>query len=287
MRAATALFVTLALSAVGACANEQLNSSIEQMNLGIEAFKNGAHGKAVEQFDKAAKVYPENHVAWYYLGQAYSEQEKWEEAADAFANAVKVKSDNAMYEMFLGIALYHGGKESMASSYLERAVQIEQGLYRAHWYLGTIYNDSERPQEAAQAWSLAATQNPEWGRPFVSLGKLYLRWDMIAEAIMVLEEGKKYAETAQLPDIYYYLGMAYDAQKNWKEAIDAYSNAIEQSREMKKDNIEAKFQRGLAYIHKGDKDKARSDLEDVSTNSPDPFTKQEANKLLMGLIAEE
>jgi tetratricopeptide (TPR) repeat protein len=287
MRAATVLLVSFTLLAASACANEQLNSSIEHMNLGIEAFRNGAHGKAVEQFEKAAKGYPENHVAWYYLGQAYREIDRWENSADAFANAVKVKSDNAMYLMFLGIALYHAGKQSMASSYLERAVQTEQGLYRAHWYLGAIYSETERPQEAAQSWSLAATLNPAWGRPFVSLGKLYLRWDMIAEAIAVLEQGKQHAETEQLPDIYYYLGMAYDAQKNWDKAIDAYSIALEKSREMKKDNVEAKFQRGIAYMHKGDKTKARADLEDVSSTSPDPFTKQEANKLLMGLIAEE
>lgn len=287
MRAATVLFVSLALLAASGCANEQLNASIEHMNLGIEAFKNGSHGKAVEQFEEAAKGYPENHVAWYYLGQSYREQEQWEEAAEAFANAVKVKPDNAMYQMFLGISLYHAGKQSMASSYLEKAIQLEQRLYRAHWYLGGIYSDTERPQEAAQAWSLAATLNPEWGRPFVSLGRMYLRWDMVSEAITVLEQGKQHAETAQLPDIYYYLGMAYDSQKSWDKAIDAYTMAIDKAREINKDNVEARFQRGLAYVQAGDKDKARADLEEAAKSSPDPFTTQEANRLIMELTVVE
>lgn len=287
MRAANIRFILFALLVAAGCTNEQLNASIEHMNVGIQAYQTSSPAAAVEHFAEAAKVYPENHVAWYYLGQSQQEQENWDAASEAFSQAVKLMPGNAMYQMFLGISLYHAGKQSMASSYLEKAIELEPKLYRAHWYLGALYNDSDRPEQAAQAWAQAATLNPDWGRPFVSLGKLYLTWDMIPEAIAVLEQGQQHSQGEHLPNIYYYLGLSYDAQKNWDKSISAYSSAIDKSREVNKDNVEAKFQRGLAYIQKGDKSKAQADLEEVSKASSDPFTKQEANKLLMLLVAAE
>lgn len=287
MRAAEISFAVLVALFATACTDQQLRVSIEHMNEGIQVFQKGALATARQHFEEAVRVYPDNHEAWYYLGIAAREQKDLEKAAEAFAEAVKVKKDNPMYQMFLGISLFEAEKYSLAEAYLEKAKELEPNLYRVYWYLGSIFADSDRPEEAAQMWTRAAMLNPQWGRPFVSLGRLYLRWDMVEEALAVLEQGTHHVDSAELPNVYYYLGMAYDAQKNWDKAIDAYTQSIMKSKEANRDNVEAKFQRGLAYIRKGDKDKARPDLEDVSKASPDPFTKQEANKALMELLPAE
>lgn len=287
MRAAKIAFAVLVVLTASACPNQQLRTSIEQMNEGIMAYETGAHATARQHFEEAARVYPDNHEAWYYLGQTAREQNDWEKAAEAFAEAVKIRKDDPMYQMFLGISLYDANKYSLAEAYLEKAVELEPSLYRAYWFLGSIYAESDRPEEAAQNWSRAATLNPQWGLPFVSLGKLYLGWDMVQESLAVLEQGTQHVEGDQLSDVYYYLGLASDAQKNWDKAIDAYTQSIEKARSANRDNIEAKFQRGLAYLRKGDKEKARPDLEEVAKASPDPFTKQEANKALMELLPTE
>lgn len=284
MRAAEFAFAVLVMLTASACPNQQLRQSIEQMNEGILAFEQGAHATARQHFEEAARIYPDNHEAWYYLGYTAREQNDWAKASEAFAEAVKVRKDEPMYQMFFGITLYDENKHSMAETYLEKAIELEPNLYRAYWYLGSIYAESDRPEEAAQQWTRAAMLNPQWGLPFVSLGKLYLSWDMVQEAIAVLEQGTQHVDSDQLSDVYYYLGLAADAQKNWDKAIDAYTQAIDKAKSANRDNIEAKFQRGLAYLRKGDKDKARPDLEEVSKGSPDPFTKQEANKALMELL---
>jgi tetratricopeptide (TPR) repeat protein len=284
MRAAEITFAVVVVLTASACPNQQLRSSIEQMNEGILAFQTGAHATARQHFEEASRAYPDNHEAWYYLGVTAREQNDWEKASEAFAEAVKVRKDDPMYQMMLGISLFEAQKVSLAEAYLEKAIELEPNLYRAYWYLGSIYAESDRPEEAAQMWTRAAVLNPHWGRPFVSLGKLYLSWDMVEQSLAVLEQGTQHVDAEQLPDVYYYLGLAYDAQKNWDKAIDAYTESIDKSKAANKDNIEAKFQRGLAYLRKGDKDKARPDLEEASKASPDPFTKQEANKALMELI---
>jgi tetratricopeptide (TPR) repeat protein len=285
MRAAEIAFAVLMVLTASACPNQQLHTSIEQMNEGILKLESGAHATARQHFEEAARVYPDNHAAWYYLGLTAREQNDWEQAAEAFAEAVKIRKDDPMYQMLLGISLYQAEKYPLAEAYLEKAIELEPNLYQAYWYLGRIYAESDRPEDAAQSWSQAAVLNPQWGPPFVSLGNLYLSWDMVQESLAVLEQGTQHvAETEELVEVYYSLGLAYDAQKNWDKAIDAYTQSIEKAKSANRDNIEAKFQRGLALLRKGDKEKARPDLEEVSKGSPDPFIKQEANKALMEIV---
>ena len=284
MRLLTITFFGLTALLATACPNQQLFTSIEEMNEGIGQFQNGAYAVAMEHFHEASRIYPDNHAAWYYLGVARRQSRDAEGAAEAFAEAVKLKKDDPMYQMLHGIALYEGDKLTLAESYLDKAIELEPNLYRAYWYLGSIYASSDRPEEAAHMWTQAITLNSEWGGPVVSLGKLYLRWDMLPEALAVLDQGTRHVRGDELPDVYYYLGLVYDAQKNWDKAIDVYTQSIEQSKLSNRDNIEAKFQRGLVYLRKGDVEKARPDLEEVSKASPDPFTKQEANKALMSLV---
>jgi tetratricopeptide (TPR) repeat protein len=285
MRAAEIAFAGLVVLTLTACPDKQLHTSIEQMNEGIGKLQDGAHATARQHFEEAVRLYPDNHAAWYYLGRTARDQNDWEKASEAFAEAVKIRKDEPMYQMLLGISLYEDGKNSLAEAYLEKAVELEPNLYQAYWYLGRVYAESERPEEAAQMWSRAAILNPQWGKPFVSLGNLYLSWDMLQEALAVLEQGTQHvAETDELVEVYYSLGLAYDAQKNWDKAIDSYTQSIDKARSANRDNIEAKFQRGLAYLRKGDKEKARPDLEEVSKGSSDQFIKQESNKALMEIV---
>jgi tetratricopeptide (TPR) repeat protein len=285
MRAAEIAFAVLVVLTVSACPDKQLHHSIEQMNEGIGKLEDGAHATARQHFEEAVRLYPDNHTAWYFLGRTARDQNDWEKASESFAEAVKIRKDEPMYQMLLGVSLFDAEKNSLAEAYLEKAIELEPNLYQAYWYLGRIYAESERPEEAAQMWSRSAILNPQWGKPFVSLGNLYLRWDMVQESLAVLEQGTQHvSKTDELVEVYYSLGMAYDAQKNWDKAIDAYTQSIDKAQEANRDNIEAKFQRGLAYLRKGDKEKARPDLEEVSKGSPDPFIKQEANKALMAIV---
>ena len=271
------------LLALSGCPDKDKHASIEAMNEGIKAAQLNSYTKAIKQLEKAVKLYNDNHQAWYTLGQIYSDQKKWEEAVEALEEAVRAKKDDAMYQMLLGIAEYNQGKGEVAQKYLERAVELEERLARAHFYLGRVYEDKDQPQDAAKEWTRAAMLDPTYGKPFVYLGKMYLTWDMVSEAIRVLEQGKDYVLGEDLTNVFYYLGLAYDAEKKWDKSIEAYSAAID----AEKSNLDAKFQRGLAYAKKGDKGKARADLQEyVKAAGDNSYNKQEANKALMTLIAE-
>jgi tetratricopeptide (TPR) repeat protein len=243
----------------GLTCDQQKKESINRLNKGVDFFHVKAYPAAEQEFQAATTLDPENHVAAYELGQVFAAEKKWDRAIDAYAQAVKHNERNEMYHYYLGLAYYEGDKPEPAKKEFERALELNKRLFKAHWYLGRILARQDHPKEAAQEWTTACLLNPTFGRPFIDLGRLYYRWDFLDQAVQVLTQGAQYVRDAEdRTNIYYYLGMAYDAQKQFKKAADAYVSAIE----ARKENIEARLQAGMAYANLGDKEKANKYLSE-------------------------
>jgi tetratricopeptide (TPR) repeat protein len=190
-----------------------------------------------------------------------------------------------MYQYRLGKVEWENKNASVAQSHLAEAVKLNPRLYKAWYYLGLSYEAADDPKNAAAAWTKSAELNPYFGRPFIALGKLYIRWDKLAEAISVLDQGRLNVKDPQeLSDVYYHLGFAYERQGNWDKAIEAYTSALAQ----RADNIDAKRQRGFSYANKGDKDNAKKDLKAFvdAGGGGNPFNVQAANERMFRLSAE-
>jgi len=281
--------------ALVACGNKERTESIEAMNKGIDLVQSQSYTSALKEFEKAVRLYPENHSAWYALGTVHAQKKEWKAASEAFAEAVKHNGGDAMYHYKLGKSLYQsweeesGGSLELAQTHLEKAVELNPRLYKAHWYLGKVYARKDNPKKAAESWTEAARLDAGFGLAFIDLGKLYLKWDFVPQAIAVLEQGTlgHVMDPDEVTDIYYYLGLSYDSQQNWAKAVEAYSKAID----VQKGNIDAKLQRGFSYARMGDKAKARADLEEyvkAKGNIPGEvpgLEVQAANDLLMRLMS--
>jgi len=264
------------------CGNAELNASIEQMNEGVQLINNGSYSQGEEALKKATSLYEENHQAWYSLGLAHVAQKEWPDAVEAFQKAAKVNDQDAMYQYHLGHALYETDDINQGQVHLEQAIKLNDRLFKAHYYLGKIYERQDKPKEAAQEWTTSAMLNPSFGKPFIALGRLYLKWDLVAQAISVLDQGAlNVIDPSEKTDIYYYLGLAFDAQKQYDKAVEAYTQALE----VKADNVDAKLQRGFAYASKGDIPNATKDLEEFVSQGGggNAFNIQAANDRLMRL----
>lgn len=294
------LLVAAGLLAAGCFGDADRNASIEAMNKGSAFAEQQQWTSAVKEYQNATTLDATNHRAWYNLGQVLGKQKKWRDAMDAYQEAIKHQDTDAMYHYKLGQAIYEswaeesGGSLDQAQTHLEKAVKLNPRLFKAHWYLGRVYDRKDDPARAAQAYTESAKLAPFFGLTFISLGKLYFEWDFIDQAITVLEQGTVcdrdpncHMDPTELTDVYYHLGLAYDAQQNWDKAIEAYTAALDKQ----KGNLDARRQRGFSYARKGDKAKARADLEDfVKSKGTTPgqapgLDVQAANDLLMRMMA--
>ena len=301
----------LVVATATGCPNQSRNESKTFLAQGNKA--NGAkqYDEAITSYNKAVEKWSDNHLAFYGMGGAYAQRREWDKAADSFSNAVRLAPEQAMYQMWYGVSLYEktvasarddqAKKEnkkpeevqvdlstlnfSKAEDHLKEALKLNKDLWRAHYFLGKIDRNEDKPKEAAEEFSAALQANPREQGPYVALAELYRHWDYTDEAIKVASQGAVNVPGAnEVSDIWFVLGMGYDDKNNWDKSIEAFDKALE----AKRDNHKAKFQRGQAYFKKGDMTHAKRDLEEFSKSGGASleYEKQQASKMLMDIAAK-
>jgi len=294
-----------------ACPNQARNDSMTFLANGNKAAGAKQFEVAVQEYQKAVDKYSDNHLAWYGMGAAQAQRGEWDKATDGFARAVQIADNQPMYQMWYGISLYEKAvkqarddqarKENKkpeeikpdltvvnfdkAAQHLQEAIKINADMWRAHYYMGRIYREQDKPKDAATEFSKALQGDPRQAGPYVALGELYRKWDYTDEAIKVTSQGAVNVPGAnEVSDIWYVLGMAYSDKSQWDKAIEAFDKSLES----KRDNHKAKFQRGQAYFKKEDFTHAKRDLEEFSKSGGASleFAKQQAQKMLMDIAAK-
>jgi tetratricopeptide (TPR) repeat protein len=304
-------FAFAGLLGLAGCPNQSLNESKTALAQGNKA--NGAKQfeTAIAEYEKAVDKYHDNHLAWYGMGGAQAGKGDWSKASDAFAVAVQLDDKQPMYQMWYGVSLYEKSVQTAredqakkenkkpeeikpdlsavnfekAEQHLQESIKLNGEMWRAHYYLGKIYREQDKPKDAANEFTAAIKANPRESGPYIALGELYRKWDDTDEAIRVTSQGTvNVPGSNEVSDIWYVLGMGYDDKQQEDKAIDAFDHAIE----TRKDNHKAKFQRGQAYFRKGDFVHAKRDLEDFSKSGGASleFAKQQASKMLMDIAAK-
>lgn len=308
---ASVLSAGLLLGLAG-CPNKSRNESVKMSNEGTKAYGQKQYETAIERYQKATDAWKDNHVAWYGLAGAYIGKGDWSKAADAMQSAVQIAPEQAMYQMVYGYSLYNKAinvaREDQArrenkkveevqpdlsvvnfekpQQYLQKAIEINPDLWRAHYYLGRIYRDTAKAKEAADELTKALNYGPTEAAPWIALTELYRQWDFTDQAIAVATAGAGVVPEGAdaYADILYVLGMGYDDKRLDDKAIEAFTKALDH----KHDHAKAKFQRGQAYFRKGDYTNAKKDLEEFSKagGASVEFAKQQASKMLMDIAAK-
>ncbi len=303
--------IALGASLLFGCPNQAHNESVTAANAGSKAAGAKQYDTAIVEYKKATEKFHDNHLAWYGLGGAYVQTAQWSLAADALATAVQLVPEQPMYNMWYGIALFEkavqGAREDQAHKenkkpeeiqpdltavnfekplqFLLQATKLNADMWRAHYYLGKVYRVTDKPKEAADEFTKALMAGPRESGPYIALAELYNKWDFTDQAIKVAQQGTTNVPGSnEVADIWYELGMGYSNKSMDKEAIDAFTKAIESN----KGEHNAKFERGQAYFHRGDFTDAKRDLEDFSKSAGGSaeFAKQQASKMLMDIAAK-
>jgi tetratricopeptide (TPR) repeat protein len=304
--------LVLAAAMLSGCGETSNNESNTLLNNGNKALQQNQFDTAINYYQKSTEKNRDNSLAWYGMGLAYIKRNEYDKAADSLAHTVQLAEDQGMYQMYYGIALYEkavdDAKDAQAKKankkkeeisdpdlatvdfktsdqHLQQAIKMIPDLWRAHRYLGKIYNAQDKAKEAAEQFTTAIKSNPREWAPYVALTELYRKWDYTDQAIQVARAGTTNVPgTTELSDVWYELGVSYDDKRNDDEAIKAFTESLN----AKHDNHRAQFQRGYAYFRKGDMEHAKRDLEDFSKagGASLDFAKQQAQKMLMDIAAK-
>lgn len=237
--------------------------------------------KAIEAYQRALQISPTNHLAHYGLGGAYAMKFDYAKAREQFAAAVALAPDAAMYQLWLGVAMFEEankahGDLTKAREPLRRALDAEPRLWRAAYYLGRISRETGHPHAAAAAFTQAIENNPREASPFIALAELYRHWGMYPQALQVANEGVTDA-TDRGGDLTFILGRIYEETAAPDKAIAAFSKAIDAG------NKWALYERAQTRRAKGDKAGAKQDFEAFVASGKDGEQMQLAKQALVDL----
>jgi Flp pilus assembly protein TadD len=117
-------------------------------------------------------------------GELLHSQGKYEESIAKFSEALKIEPDNAAANYGLAFTLYSAKRATEGIPYLEKVVKSSHpGLVvGAYSLMGTIYDDSNQPQKAIEAFNQAIKLAPDYPGIYYSLGLAYSRNQQYAEA---------------------------------------------------------------------------------------------------------
>lgn len=159
--------------------------------------------KAIEYYQKAEKVAPNNAEIPYYIGYLYSEQQKWLEAESYLKKALKLNPQSEAKNLLpyvlqnyslaaLGeaIGLYEKNNFESALTKFNEVLKKEANNAYAYYYRGLIYDEQKKPQLAINDYLQAL----------------------------------KYSN--ELPIANYMLAVDYDSLENYKEAYKYYNTFI-------------------------------------------------------------
>jgi len=139
------------------------------------------------------------------------------------------------------IAWRQGHFQDSAEAY-RQALKIKPDLAQAHYGLGLALARLQRYQEAAAAFQAALRYEPEWAQAHKDLGVAYLKLKRWPQAVKAFKTSLRYQP--QDPEAYYNLGVAAGKLGQHQEALDAFSEALR----LKPDYVAALNNLGLANI---------------------------------------
>jgi tetratricopeptide (TPR) repeat protein len=152
------------------------NNAKKHMRKGISLARAGQHKRALEAFDEALKLKPDDSAIWYTKGIILDELGHHDEAIKAFDKALQYKPNFASACNAKGIALGDLGRYKEALQSFEEALQHAPN-YASAWYnKGNVLGDLGRSEEAVSAFDEALKHEPEnamaWNNKGIALGDL-------------------------------------------------------------------------------------------------------------------
>ncbi|WP_372364931.1 tetratricopeptide repeat protein [Candidatus Uabimicrobium sp. HlEnr_7] len=143
---------------------EQKKEVYLKLNTGVEHFQKKNYEKALKQFLKVEKEYPENGYVHYYLGKTYRVVENYSRALLHFKKAKKLGViEDIDFEM--GIIALHNRKKEEAQKYLGQ--YVEQGKNKE---LVDFSQQSLRELEKVKPWFISLTTGGQYDTNVFSFG---------------------------------------------------------------------------------------------------------------------
>jgi tetratricopeptide (TPR) repeat protein len=221
------------------------NAPSPHYNLGVAYGELGRYQDAVEAFKQAIRIKPDYAEAHCNLGVAYGKLGRWQEAIEAFSQAIKIKTDYAEAHYNLGVAYGKLGRYQEAVEAYKQAIRIKPDYAEAYYNLGVAYGELGRYQEAVESYKQAIRIKPDYAEAHYSRGVAYNSIGRYQDAVEPYKQAIRIKP--DYTEAHYNLGVVYSSLGRSQEALESYKQAIR----IKPDYADAHYNLGITYYKLG------------------------------------
>ena len=193
-------------------------------NLGNAFVARGRFAEAIDQFQRALQIDPNDADATYNLGNALAQQGSFEEAAKQLQNALQINPGNAMAAYDLGNVRARQGRFDEAIGDFELALRIDPGLAKAHYNLGSLLGKQGKLNEAVEQYQKALQVDANYVRAYYGLGTALTTQGQLDRAIDSFQAGLRVQP--DVPELHDGLARALVLQSRKEEALEHYQEAL-------------------------------------------------------------
>jgi cytochrome c-type biogenesis protein CcmH/NrfG len=149
------------------------DDAIAWFYLGFAYGELGRLNDAIEAYRQALRIDPEYAFAWYNIGTAYSKLGRHNDTIEALRQALRIGPEHALAWFNIGNAYNALGRHNDAIEALRQALRIDPEYAVAWSNLGTAYNALGRDNDAIEAYRQGLRIDPEYAIAWYNLGVAY------------------------------------------------------------------------------------------------------------------
>ena len=195
------------------------------LNIGNTFKKQNNLNAAIDSYKVALELKPNFPEACNALGIAYQNQGNLEAAIESLNRAILLKPNFPETYYHLGNTYIDQGDLMSAITSLNKAIQLEPGFAEAHNNLGNVLREQGKLDAAISSFNTALLHAPDWAEAYNNLGyALHKKGDPI-EAINMYKTAVKLKPS--LFGAHYNLANALKKQGHISQAADSYKIALE------------------------------------------------------------
>ncbi|MBD3187526.1 tetratricopeptide repeat protein [Candidatus Bathyarchaeota archaeon] len=179
---------------------------------------------AIDLYDQAIELDPENARAWFYLGIARRMNDELPQAINAFREVMRLDPGNPIPEFQLGRCLRAAGKVEEAIEHLKRVIKVDPSMAIARIELGIAFRQVGELQRAIKEFRQAAELVPDDTEIWFQMGYTLYKSNDLDGAIEAYERAIALDPT-HLPSLSK-LGCAWCRTGDLEKSIETFEKAI-------------------------------------------------------------
>ncbi|MFA4955392.1 MAG: tetratricopeptide repeat protein [Candidatus Methanoperedens sp.] len=197
----------------------------EWVDKGTEYDISGEYEKAIEAYNKAIAINPNDKEAWLFKGLAFGELDEYDKAIEAYNKAIDIDPNYAYAWNHKGTALTELGEYNKAIESFNKAIDIDPNYAYAWITKGAAFGKLGEYDKAIEAYNKAIAIDPNDAAAWTYKGTALTELGEYEKAIESFN--KAIAIDPGYGPAWYNKGNALTELGEYDKALEAYNKAIE------------------------------------------------------------